>query len=151
MSIAIFNFSKLLSVSYRSYAIPFPACNTRFKFVHVFPTIIVLWVLNANTLHQNRGISLKFSLLLVNINYTEGFHCDISIQECNVPWSNSSPLLLFLIIPFLKKKLTSFIFPFHKLIWSKPLIFTPSLSFFCPPDFHWFPTPNNPPFLHSWH
>jgi hypothetical protein len=34
-------------------------------------------------------------LLLAYINCTKGFHCDISVPACSVPWSNSPSLLRF--------------------------------------------------------
>jgi hypothetical protein len=39
------------------------------------------------------------TFLLAYINCTKGFHCDTSIHEYNVLWSNSLPPLLFLITP----------------------------------------------------
>jgi hypothetical protein len=52
-----------------------------------------------NWLHANFCLviySVSASFLLVYINCTKGFHCDIFIHEYNVLWSNSPPQQVFL-------------------------------------------------------
>jgi hypothetical protein len=90
--------------------------------------------------------------LLVHINCTKGFHCDIPyIHIMNVLWSNSPPLLLFLISP---PPLWNNFNNFHCSIFTRAYDITvhiyPLRSLLLPsliPSSH----PQTVPILHSYH